>query len=247
MRAIPTAGAVLGDLGYHDTELKRRPAERTPHATTFVSRDESRVPVDLHHSLAMGTVPAAASWEMLAQHVEAMMLAGYEVQTLDCVGRCMLLALHAVQHGSTEPKPLEDLRRGIAAVPAETWDEARALAGSLGAEQAFDLALAIARQPGETLATTAAWAEATPNLRLVALGGAAPGSLSVEHAMELRWKERTQFAFAHAFPSRSALTASDPGPRGYAGALARRHARIARQVLPAWRAARAVRRPPVDR
>jgi hypothetical protein len=56
----------------------------------------------------------------------------------------MHLALHAAHHGPAFGRPVEDLERGLAALPEETWRDAAALAERLDAVPAFVSGLQLA-------------------------------------------------------------------------------------------------------
>jgi hypothetical protein len=146
-QATRKAGRVLRALGYQP----RSPLWAPLHEEKGLSRIErllraepARVWVraidgmnlDLHRTL-IGVTSEADPWELLSVETESMDFAGTELTVLSQAGRALHVALHAVEHGVEQDKPLIDLDRALQRVPDETWRDAADLAARLGATEAF--------------------------------------------------------------------------------------------------------------
>jgi hypothetical protein len=59
------------------------------------------------------------------------------VEVLDRPARCLLVALHASQHGTTRATPIRDLERAAAVTEFACWEDASTLAASVDAVPAF--------------------------------------------------------------------------------------------------------------
>lgn len=127
----------LAELGYEAPLADAASCEIGPNTTTL--RRASGVTIDLHHRLiGAPSEPPERCWEVLsAQSVPFVLVTRVEVRALDLPARTMHLALHAAQNGPRDAKPMEDLRRGLARVDEEGWQEAAAVAERMGALQAF--------------------------------------------------------------------------------------------------------------
>jgi hypothetical protein len=125
--------------------------EEAPHS--LLLRSTEGYEVDVHVSLP--TVPPSGDdiWNALAHHVEDLDLGVGRVPTLDTAGRCLVLALHALNNGPDSGQPIEDLARAQAACPGSVWDEAGALARWIGAEDLFRAPAPARRERGFTRRT----------------------------------------------------------------------------------------------
>lgn len=155
-----------GDLrGYVDSDLLVAPAERpraeeTLRALGFrrgradwleISRSWQRKSdvVDLHISLFGITVDARLAWPLLSSQTARITVFGRQIETLGIEARTTHLALHAAQHGLRAGGPLEDLERGLAQLDLSTWEAARSVARSVGAEGAFGAGLRLSERGRE--------------------------------------------------------------------------------------------------
>ena len=100
--------------------------------------------VDLHRTLKHVPAPPERVWEVLSRDATHTTIAGAPIAHLGTAGRAFHVALHAVQHGPTELKPIEDLRRAVAVVPMAQWRETAELAAELGAEDCLAEGLRLA-------------------------------------------------------------------------------------------------------
>lgn len=91
--------------------------------------------VDLHRALVGVSADPQEAWTFLWARRETMPLPGGGVFVLDLPGRLLLVCLHAAQHGGGQP--LIDLRRAATKTAPDLWEQARDLAGMLGATEAF--------------------------------------------------------------------------------------------------------------
>jgi hypothetical protein len=129
---LAAAESCLSRLGFTKTEdYVESPAWRQ--AAVLWIRGSDGAAVDLHRSFdGVGVAPAKV-WEALSASTEVMRLAGAEVEVLAPAARAFQIALHAAHHGTTVPKPLDDLGRALEVVDTETWRQAASLAERLGA------------------------------------------------------------------------------------------------------------------
>jgi hypothetical protein len=222
---LKRAEEVLLALGYRPLEGGRHSHERTPHAGLWGTWEPFVSRVDLHQALAM--VPRARAglvWTVLNRSTETLAVAGATMRTPDGAGRCLVVALHAAQHGYTEAKPLEDLRRARAVAASSTWAAARELALELGAEAAFDVGLAMVEVDSGALLSRDEWRRVPGDIRLY-VQGSARGSHALNAALNLPLAARLKFAVRHALPSPALLETTDG-----AGRSSRLTARVARLV-----------------
>ena len=128
--------------------------EEAPHSLLLISREGFEL--DLHI-----TLPALSPdrhrdrdrvWNALSDHISGMTLvegSKVTVPVLDIPGRCLVLALHAVESGHQAPQVREDLERARVRASDEDWVVAARLADGLGVRDLFDAGLAIGRPDGE--------------------------------------------------------------------------------------------------
>jgi Uncharacterised nucleotidyltransferase len=137
----PDAEAVLRDLGF-------RPYDPPPVAAGLgipVSRCWMRgwERIDVHNSFWGLTAEPASVWATFAAESVTEVVARREVRMPSRSARVLLVALHAVHHGSGAPQPLADLARALEREPDVAWSEALGLARRLGGEAAFWAAFAL--------------------------------------------------------------------------------------------------------
>lgn len=150
------------------------------------------------------------------------------VPALDEVGRCVVVALHAV--GTDRPQAHEDLRRAREQLAPEIWAEAANLASRWGVREIFVAAL----DPQQ--------AAVIGSSRVTQEGSAA---LALERLTSGSFVDRVSFGFRKAAPSSVTLFRTYPDLAGQRLGLLRAHARRWRRIakaLPdgfrAWRSAR---------
>jgi hypothetical protein len=208
---------VLAALGFDDSQ-RGRPAHECGwvHATVLErpGRDGGDC-VDLHHNLSHVPGDGTAVWRALSRDTELTTVAGQPVRIPGEAARCLVLALHAAQHGRHEEKPLEDLRRALVIATPQAWEEARRLAAELGVAQAVEVGCLIAGRPGDT---TADWSDIPVEMRLRAVN-AAPGAKTLSQLRRLRGTTRLREAARRAVPSpafiRQVYGPRTPLPVGY--------------------------------
>ncbi|GIJ52286.1 hypothetical protein Val02_91720 [Virgisporangium aliadipatigenens] len=191
---------VLAGLGFDDSQ-RGRPAHECGwvHATVLYRRGLDHADcVDLHHNLSHVPGDGTAVWHVLSRDAEWTTVAGQPVRIPGEGARCLILALHAAQHGKHEEKPLEDLRRGLAIARPEAWTEARRLAQELGVAQAVEVGCLIAGHPG----AAGEWSDMPVEMRLRAVG-AASGARTLAHLMRMRGAGRLREAARRTVPSRA--------------------------------------------
>lgn len=126
------ATQVLAQEGFAHAAREFAPAERLSYEEPYV-RGEGLV-VDLHRTLlGIGVTHEQTARVLLPHHLEPFQLGAVQTHTLGVVARCLHLALHATAGGTGREKAVEDLRRGLAAEPRETWHAALELADVLQA------------------------------------------------------------------------------------------------------------------
>ena len=126
---------VLKGLGFERSQLERGFAEGRPtHASTWT---RGSVTVDLHRTLVGLGAPVEEAWAALSTQTETWTVGRAEVEVLTPAARCLVLALHAAQHGPEFARTRDDLERAIAQVPPSIWVQAASLARSLEAETAM--------------------------------------------------------------------------------------------------------------
>lgn len=126
---LRSAGEVLRALGY-----KRVHTFRSEEGWL---RRRDQVVVDVHTSLVGVEAGESDAWRLLSERSEPLTVAEVDVEVLAPDARALHIAMHALAHGSRERKPLADLERALRLLPADTWDEAAALAQRLDAVPAF--------------------------------------------------------------------------------------------------------------
>lgn len=141
------AGDVLRAIGFVDRFEGFHPVERRPHPveeTAFVRPahpgDGRGAEVDLHRNLPGLTTPDERLWDVLVGQTTTLPVGGRQVRVLDRTGVALHVVLHAVQHGFGLHTD-EDLRRAIAAMPADDWGPVAALAARLGVDNVLGLGL----------------------------------------------------------------------------------------------------------
>ncbi len=161
--------------------------------------------VDLHVSLPAVPEDGDRIWSVVAPHVTTLTMDVGEVPALDEVGRCLVLALHAV--GSRDGDPARaDLTRARAVTGAATWVAVDELAERLGVADL--VAAGIARVEGVTTPLS-------PRARLW-LSDAPEAALGLRRLLDAPRRDLPRLLWREAFPTRGFLAASvgEPDLRG---------------------------------
>lgn len=148
------AEALLGSLGYEPArnlgEPEVLPADWGRHSRPWMRRADGAT-VDLHQTLwALPSSPATV-WKALGAEAVPQPVGGRAVLAPAVGHRAFIVAIHALQHEGQHERPLEDLRRAVAAGDLGTWRQAVQLAHSLGATASLVRGLALLPE-GEELA-----------------------------------------------------------------------------------------------
>jgi hypothetical protein len=160
------------------------PGDR-PHPSGAWLRPRDRATVDLHSSITGVGVPPEVAWRILRKQMEPLEVAGVAVEVLSVPARAVHVALHAVQHGPRDAKPMEDLKRAVSRLSTETWAEAAVLAGSLEAVPAFAAGLRLVPEGARVTDHLRLPRSSSRELALRARG-APPGTLTVDWLMTRR-------------------------------------------------------------
>jgi hypothetical protein len=192
--------------------------------------------VDLHISLP--TVPPAGDqvWDVLAPHVEMLDLGVGTVPALDEPGRCLVLALHALNNNVGGRQAVEDLIRARMRADSSTWIQAEQLARELAVEDLFTAGLGLVEPnlAGPPMSTRAA----------LRASGAPSAALGFQRLSDAKWSDLPRLTWRELMPSRGFMRRAYPSMADTRVGLARAHVRrwygIVRQLgraRRAWRAA----------
>jgi hypothetical protein len=141
------AGHALAAIGYSRAVGLPDEPERE-HAGVWVA--PGRVPVELHWSLV--GADGSKVWEVLSAETEAADLIGEKVEIPNEAARCLIVGLHAAQHGIGQRGIFLDLEKALAIAGSETWRRASELATAVDGWTAFAGALSITSRGRELLA-----------------------------------------------------------------------------------------------
>ena len=123
-RAIPPRSTLPSDPGFD-------------HARVWTAPD--RVPIELHWTIV--GADERLVWEVLADETETAQIAGELVEIPNEAARCLIVALHAAQHGDGAAQTLHDLERALTTAGKDVWVRGLELAVAVGAETPFVAAL----------------------------------------------------------------------------------------------------------
>jgi hypothetical protein len=239
--------AVLRSLGFRVRGEHAHAFERST-SELDLSNDDGLF-IDLHHRLALAAAePADLCFRVLDQRTVPMPVGGGLVRVLDIPARAMHLALHAIQNGPRHTRSMEDLRRGLAAVPLEDWAEAWGIARAIGAELAFAAGLRCQPKGVEVATRLGLPSETTFGLRL-RLENASPQASALDLFAQLpTWRDRLTWIYRKLVPT-PALLAERYGLQAQQGrhrlaGLGRHWVHLLTTFLPSVRSwLRAVRQP----
>jgi hypothetical protein len=203
--------------------------------------------VELHESISGITADDASAWSVLSEQTNLMPIGGESAEVLDLPRRALHLALHAAHHGPSFPRPIEDLERGLCAVPEQTWREAAVVAHRLDAVPALVAGLRLA-SGGPALVSRLGLADGAPAPVDVALraGGAPPIAEGLAWLLGVRGTRGKLVFLAQALmPPPGVMRAWSPLARrntaGHAIVYLWRPFWLARHAIPAYAALRRVR------
>lgn len=235
------AGEILEGLGF-DRVVPSPGAGREwrGHADTLI-RPGAPVAVDLHwtfHSVGDRDRVFEVAWR------DRRMITVAEEQVAACseAFATLLVALHVA--GTTEARPLEDLRRAVDRLPFDLWKAAAEHARELSADGAMRLGMQNVRG-GEELAALLGLPTHVDDVsvRLRAAGEGRPALTIARMAAEPTLIRRARAAARKLFPSPAYVRWFDREILGVSGgslvgAYARRLPRVLGDARPAWRAYR---------
>jgi hypothetical protein len=238
---LEQAGAALAPLGY------AYQPEVTPgvgnHSALWDAPD--RVAVELHARLANSGL--ATTWKVLQAETEDAAIGGTVIEVPNEAARCLIVTLHAAQHGITAEMTLTDLERAITVADRASWNHAVELAHGVDAETAFNVGLGLVPS-GERLRHELGLRPLPPTER-IALDVAEP----VDGMPAFYWlgqqesrQAQVRFIVRKVVPPRDFMRFKYPyaekGPGHLALAYADRAAWMARSAPGAYRAWRRARR-----
>lgn len=209
--------------------------EGAGHSWELVAPDGSEI--DLHVTLP-GLVPRDDRlFEVLSAHVEPMDLGVGQVPVLDEAGRCLVVALHAVQAHFRE-QPVVDLRRARQQVGAPAWNAALALATELDVADLYRAGLAVVEDVDLDGVDS-------PYARLMGMDAPGP-AYGVHRLLALPPRRWPGYLWRELFPTRAFMISYYPqymaGKFGLFGAYLRRYRDLVVQTPDVVRALRRARR-----
>jgi hypothetical protein len=145
------AEAVLAGGGFVHAPLDDLEGDKPWHAHAWY-RERDGANIDLHRTLLGLRKAPRDVWGILEEHTVALSLGGQDVRVLDEVARCLHVALHVAQGGTSTDKARRDLARALAVAPPSAWTDAAALADTLDGRAAFSAGLRADEGRGAALA-----------------------------------------------------------------------------------------------
>ncbi len=146
---LALAGQLLSRAGF------RRALDGTARIEAHTVHDAWTSPlgvlVELHHSFFGIEASDLDTWREFSSSTVELEVAGQLIEAPSIAGRCLLVSLHAAQHGKDVATPLEDLRRACERVYHATWSQAAAIARTLNAAEAMSAGLRLVSS-GRTIA-----------------------------------------------------------------------------------------------
>lgn len=180
--------------------------EEAPHSLLLISREGFEL--DLH--ITLPALPPGRHrdrdrvWNALSDHISGMTLvedSDVTVPVLDIPGRCLVLALHALESGHQAPQVREDLDRARVRASEEDWVVAARLADGLGVRDLFDAGLAIGRPDGEQRLPVYAYLKKT---------GAVGSAFGLQRLVEAPLIDKPGLLWRELFPSREFIRRTHP-------------------------------------
>lgn len=130
------AERILLSLGFERLMVDNVGEGRPWHARSLL-RSADAANVDLHRTIAGARVDQVIVWDLVNRNSGTSDILGVRVTVPSVPCRVLMVALHAAMEGGRRSKPLEDLRRAVDRVPAETWAEAVDLSREIETEPIF--------------------------------------------------------------------------------------------------------------
>ena len=194
---LDAAAAALGTLGYERAVLLPDEPGRE-HARVWIAA--GRVPVEVHWSLV--GADESKVWEVLSRETETAVLLGDEVEIPNEAARCVIVALHAAQHGIGQPVIFHDLEKALVISGVETWRRALELASAIGGATPFAGALSLTPRGRELLRELGATAPVLGERQALSLLTPAPTSRGFYFlARERGARAKTAFLLSKLVPS----------------------------------------------
>lgn len=132
------AQRVLAELGF--VERAYLPRQRVEHAGVW---ERARQKVDLHRRFPHIPAGPDAIWHVFSRKTETVKIADENVEIPGLGATALIVALHALHHGTSVDKPMTDLARAIDRFPYRVWREAVEIAEELGAARNLSAALSL--------------------------------------------------------------------------------------------------------
>jgi len=229
---LDQAVRVLSESGLAEPGAGRL-GEEAPHS--LLLRSSRGCEVDLHVSLPTVPVDGDRPWEVLSGHVEQLDLGVGCVPVLDEAGRCLVIALHALNNGPDSAQPVEDLRLAWAQCPSERWVRAAELAEAMEAADLLEAALSIVESDREVSRRARLYAMSAP-----------PEAFGIARLLAARRRELPGMVWREFLPSAGFMAHAEHvtslNRRALIAAHVRRWRRLTRQLFAAVRAVRTARR-----
>lgn len=152
--SLPSALEVLGALGLHQPLAGAAASEQDGHSIVLRPDEGSALSeVDVHFTLpgVSGHVAEATLRLLDAHSRDIVTVLDHDVRCLDVVARAAVVVLHAARNGLADARSTEDLRRCLAQLPRQSWDDVLQLCRSLDALPALAAGLELLPQ-GQALA-----------------------------------------------------------------------------------------------
>ena len=201
--------------------------------------------VDLHETLPGVGVPPAQAWALLSGATRTRRVGGTEVRVLGPAAAVLHLALHGAWHGLREQKPRDDVGSAVREVDEDVWRAATSLARQLHAEPAFVAGLQLV-PGGSALARELGLDLVSPGIEVAARAGRR-GALAFARLQEaVGPRAKLRVLGSRLAPSPAYMRLHFPIARrhlpGLLAAYVWRVLTVTRDVVPAWRNWRALRR-----
>jgi hypothetical protein len=207
---------VLKSLGFGDIMDGASEIERPTHATTW-HRPSDATWVDLHRTVRGVRVSPPQLWDALVRESTTLMVGGRLVVVPSIPSRAVLVALHAIQHGTGDERCMEDLRRAVETQGLDVWQAAKSVASEIGATGSLSAGLRLLPR-GQALAQALGLdSEGSAELRLRAADlprRERSAALGLERLMaNSSWSSRIKMVARQLFPTPDYLRYREPVAR----------------------------------
>jgi hypothetical protein len=220
------AETILAARGFTHAPLDDLLGDKPWHAHEWIRRRDGAI-VDLHRTLLGLRAPADEVWEALAARAETLPLVGRRnLLALDEAARCLHVALHAAQGGSSTSKALRDLTRALAVAPNEAWAEAAVIAERLRGTEAYAAGLRLDDSGGAVIADRLGLPDRFAAEVELRRRNAAPEAVGLAWFLSLpTWAARRRWLRSKLLPPREFMLAWDARAEGGHVALASAYVR----------------------